>query len=74
MSETRETCETCRFNGGLYNHPDADMGTPAGFKCVRRAPVATGGMMSRANTIWPKVEPDDWCGEWTALRKAGDKP
>lgn len=69
----RPTCETCRYNGGVYSQPDDRMDEPAGLKCVRRSPTATGGMMSSATTIWPKVLPHDWCGEHTPSQPHKDE-
>ena len=63
--EPKPSCATCRFNGGDYTLPDANPDpTNPTIKCIRRAPVATGGMMSPASTIWPALRPSDWCGEF----------
>lgn len=62
-----ETCETCRFRSDEpYTNPDRGTAEFADimFACRRRAPVATGGMMSPSNTIWPMVTKVDWCGDW----------
>ena len=32
--------------------------------CKFYAPVASGGMMSDPITMWPVVDPDDWCGQF----------
>lgn len=60
-------CGTCRFVSE-NPHYNADRGTAEFsnimFACKRRAPVATGGMMSPSNTIWPTVDRYDWCGEY----------
>lgn len=56
-------CETCRWLGNRSKYADAGINDDGGFQCRRRSPVATGGMMSAANTMWPLVTLDDWCGE-----------
>lgn len=45
-----DTCETCRWCGYpfSYHHDDKQETLPIKFACKRRAPVATGGMMSPA--------------------------
>lgn len=69
MSETRETCETCRFflepeEQSIHGH------------CNRYPPQHVGwvpiseGTISFSQARWPEVWHSDWCGEWAALRKA----
>ncbi len=69
----RETCETCRWSSFPFPYVYCDQHDtlPTGYKCQRRAPVATGGMMSPAWTAWPRVAADDWCGEHQT-KEAGD--
>lgn len=52
-------CEDCRWCSWPVPYPHE--GT---FKCQRRPPVATGGMMCNHFTIWPEVKADDFCGEF----------
>lgn len=65
MSDENKTCETCRWCSFPfpYHHDDQHDTAPIGFKCQRRAPLATGGMMSAAWTMWPRVSATDFCGE-----------
>ena len=60
-----ERCETCTFSSfpSFYSYGDAEISSTH-VKCRRHAPVATGGMMSPAWTIWARVKPTDWCGDW----------
>ena len=37
------------------------------LECHRRAPVATGGMMSEEKTIWPSITENNFCGEFLAF-------
>ncbi len=63
------TCETCRFRSERpFVNPDRGTAEFHNimFACKRRAPVVTGGMMSRSETIWPMVSSADWCGEYVA--------
>ena len=64
-----ETCETCRWLGPIGEHDSSPAVT--GPTCRRRAPVATGGMMSASRTMWPVVSLNDWCGEH-AKKEPGD--
>jgi len=59
-------CQDCRWCSWPipYHHDDRQDSLPTTFKCQRRAPVATGGMMSPAWTMWPEVTAEDGCGEW----------
>lgn len=47
-----ETCRDCRFRRFATN------------ECHRHAPIATGGMMSEVQTIWPVITQDNWCGDF----------
>lgn len=51
-------CKWCRFAafGGFDS-------TTQGI-CRLRPPVATGGMMSDPETIWPKIDESDFCGDF----------
>ena len=33
-------------------------------QCHRNAPIATGGMLSSVETVWPTVALNDWCGDF----------
>lgn len=52
--EKKTRCETCRFY-------DADRGLSFSGKCRRNAPLVT-----TAISVWPRVDNDDWCGEYEA--------
>lgn len=56
VERVAERCDTCRF------HWWHDPTTP--YICRRNAPVASGGMMSDPVTMWPIIQPLDWCGEY----------
>ena len=60
------SCKFCRWCSFPipYHYPDRQETIPYRYKCQRRAPVATGGMMSPMGTIWPEVEETTYCGEW----------
>ncbi len=60
----KERCETCCFWAGEKMVPDEPY--PVTGRCRRRAPIATGGMMSAAETIWPWTGLSEWCGEYRA--------
>lgn len=57
-------CAVCRWRGESATYPDAGMSALTGLQCRRRAPIATGGMMSACVTVWPIVQADDWCAEF----------
>jgi hypothetical protein len=69
-----ETCKNCRYSSWPIEYYYEDQGTEQQggprYKCRRRAPIPTGGMMSPAWTVWPRVHADGWCGEWQA-KEAG---
>lgn len=50
-----ETCKTCKFRSkegpGLEGEP----------RCRRNPPQVHDGMSVHG---WPRVDDDDWCGEW----------
>lgn len=50
-------CENCRF-------AEWPTGEPNVVECHRRAPQ----VFFDAAPMWPKVDRDDWCGEWEARR------
>ena len=78
MSETRETCETCRFwDKREPGHTYAD--------CHRQPPQFSFNVMVRRdrygkdqdeitvarfpNGSWPNVAHDDWCGEHSPAKQ-----
>lgn len=60
--EPDRECRNCKWLGPEGAHDDAPATT--GPTCRRHAPVATGGMMSGSRTMWPVVQPTDWCGDF----------
>lgn len=60
--EPEHICRHCLWRGPDGTHDSEPSIT--GPTCRRHAPVATGGMMSRSRTMWPVVDPDDWCGDF----------
>lgn len=65
---TERRCENCRWCSYPfpYHHDDQIDTAPIGYKCQRRAPVPTGGQMSPAWTMWPRVHANEFCGEFEA--------
>lgn len=61
-----ETCETCRFRGGVYRPADWGAAQIDGvtFSCRRRAPFVSGGLHAPSMVLWPWVRLADWCGEY----------
>jgi hypothetical protein len=64
-------CSNCRYLGPPGEHDSAP--PVSGPTCRRHAPVATGGMMSGSRTMWPIVQPDDWCGDWESFSAYMDR-
>lgn len=62
-----DTCGTCAYSSWpyVYNYPDQHP-EDNGYKCRKRAPLPTGGQMSPAWTMWPRVLITDWCGDYVA--------
>ena len=62
-------CAACIYLGPEGTHDSS----PAiiGPTCRRHAPIATGGMMSGSRTMWPVVQPDDWCGDFEPVEQDG---
>jgi hypothetical protein len=50
-------CRTCihRREGMLAVDP---------YECRRYPPAVVTWDHTRNQTVWPKVKPNDWCGEW----------
>lgn len=61
-----ETCESCRFRGGIYKPADHGIAGVDGltFACRRNAPLVTGGLHAPTMTVWPWIRLDGWCGEY----------
>jgi len=58
-------CEDCKyFDDGIVTQPNAvDMDIAP--HCRRYAPrIICGGGTGWSNQLFPKVHPDDWCGEF----------
>ena len=63
-------CETCLYVGGLANTPLQLL------RCHRYAPrsesgyqtTTAGGFSTEIGALWPLVQPDDWCGEYSSQR------
>ena len=60
--EPEHFCSNCKWLGEEGFHDSAP--EVRGPTCRRRAPVATGGMMSGSRTMWPVVDRHDWCGDF----------
>ncbi len=63
MTERENTCKGCRFY-----EPPADIEDDARGLCRVRAP------QNAANSRWPMVLDDDWCGEWASLPVVASGP
>jgi hypothetical protein len=66
MPPTDQRCETCLYYlSGQIGH------------CNRHPPVIVLFAANAAavpddyRSVWPKVAPDDWCGEWATKSIAG---
>lgn len=63
-----ECCKLCIFWQANYCLPDKNITEfHSHGACRRRAPIATGGMMSPMSTIWPATDKNAWCGEFSPL-------
>lgn len=50
-------CRTCiHRREGLLASDD--------YECRRYPPTAISAAEIYSKTVWPKVKPTDWCGEW----------
>lgn len=58
-----ESCETCRFRGGIYKPADHAIDGMT-FACRRHAPFITGGLHAPTMTVWPWVYLHGWCGDY----------
>lgn len=54
------SCRSCRYFASWENDPERPDGS-----CVRHPPVVVlfGDCFE---SRWPKVDSDDWCGEWAS--------
>ena len=50
-------CDHCFFAVEQTDPPEM-------AECHRNPPLVTGGMMSSVETVWPVVNPGDYCGEF----------
>lgn len=71
-----EKCGTCRF-AGTHVHAGSDDATKVRVRCLRYPPTRRGEIGKQhpmkdqeADTFWPVLTWDDWCGEW--VRRDGD--
>jgi hypothetical protein len=69
-----EKCVACHF----YDRNEAqveDKGVRWG-KCRRSVPLVhpVNGKAYMVEGVWPHVRDDDWCGEWTAIKRKTDAP
>lgn len=60
----KEICYTCKYNW-TETISDSETNTVMvrDSECRRRAPVLI-GTSDRSKTAWPKVCPEEWCGEY----------
>lgn len=63
VTET-ESCRNCHFL-------QPDYCTNGGY-CHRRAPIIVQIENGNLMTMWPKVGPDDWCGEFEQAVKVNN--
>ena len=54
-----DQCSTCHFGKGYPTDEGVEM------HCHRHSPLITGGLHTPTETVWPLVNPDDWCGDYT---------
>jgi hypothetical protein len=67
-----EKCVACQH----YDRNDAQAGDKSARwgKCRRNGPIIhpLSAKAYMVEGIWPHVRDDDWCGEWTASKRAPD--
>ena len=63
MGKAANTCRTCRYSAPSLPVPNCDDQL---LECHRHAPQALsgGGDDPTRGCWWPKMWPDDWCGEF----------
>ena len=65
-------CAICR-----YSVPAFKPGLPTALECRRRSPTVNAAKVDWRSQPkfagWPRVRPEDWCGEWTPSA-LGEKP
>lgn len=68
MDETLENldeeCQNCRFCRLVAVEDERSF-----YECHKAPPVYAEGEMS----LWPAVDPTDWCGAWTPGMDAGER-
>ena len=60
MRRRDEICSNCRWLGPVRSDHNGDS-LPT---CRRHAPLATGGLHTAFETLWPFVDLNDWCGDF----------
>lgn len=67
-----EKCIGCQFYDRNDDHVE-DKGVRWG-KCRRGVPIVhpVSAKAYMVEGIWPHVRDDDWCGEWTAVKRKGE--
>lgn len=60
MTESKERCANCRF---------ALKTTKSLWNCRRYPPVVHPLSMGDTVTDFPRISPEDWCGEWRLPKK-----
>ena len=71
-------CQNCQF----YDRKDGrstDGRTTMWGQCRRHSPLLSPHIPQSTKSyvvegIWPVVRDDDWCGEWTAIKRKTDAP
>lgn len=63
-----ESCWTCKFARNV----DSDNNHRTFVECHRRCPVPVDAMTPmEIRSQWPRVDPDEWCGEWQPKPEKG---
>ena len=52
---TKEQCSNCGFSKEVYEHQTRNL------ECRKNAPRKINSVGKR---VWPKVNNNDWCGDW----------
>lgn len=70
-----ETCETCRYGHFVwrkgdeytqaieYSAPSQQKRSHDFVQCRMKPPTVVGDYQNGIDSIWPSVQPTDWCGE-----------
>ena len=64
-----DRCNNCQF----YDRQDKGSGVG---QCRRQAPALSpiNAKAYMIEGVWPTVRDDDWCGEWSAIKRKADAP